>query len=417
MSTIINFQKKENIFYNAVDFTTVTANAGDKVILCVHGHNGSSMSPFTWNGQTATEIADVSGEVTFFKVWELIASSNYSGLLLGNFGAYCYYNTYCFVVRPTTSFNNTLSVTNKSWYHAWISGGLGSFAQPSLTSGALGTNGRVLDFLAVIGRNTADTDLRPTTVTTSTTLNDSALHPYILVNRTDSSTSTSTGAVTSSYTIPTGIQYMFVQLEIKESSVSITSINGGNPVTVGQTGVAIVSSGFTSKPTSVVGTFAGGTISATVGAGTTNNFVIDIQDVVDATPWPLDGANVSWAFSNGSESGSAFQAITKKAGELVQTFIGAVTTDPAYITYHIAGDGFAVNGGEFIYPTALGVVDTDGTNHTTSAGVYVVRFRPASGTGAGNVYLYTFTLNDAGQVVGSAVIKLPSLCIGFGIGI
>jgi hypothetical protein len=191
------------------------------------------------------------------------------------------------------------------------------------------------------------------------------------------------------------------------SVISITSINGGNPITAGQTVIPIEASGFTAKPTSVTATYAAGakSISATIGSGTATSFNISIQDRVEAEDWPLNGDTLTFTFTYGSESASGTQTLVKKANETVLTFTGAITSDPATLTYWLTQDGFTVEGGENVYkqppPTASMpspdlVLTADGGGSVKEASTFPSWFRPATGTGAGNVYEYQWIITDAG---------------------
>lgn len=227
------------------------------------------------------------------------------------------------------------------------------------------------------------------------------------------------GSVTSSLT-KTGSHnpmYQFSTAILQETLYSITSINGGNPITVGQTNIPIVTSGFTAKPTGVTVTHSGGTLTATIGAGSATNFVIDLQDRVEGEDWPVNGSNVSFTFTYGAESASLNQIVVGKVGEVVYTFVGVITTDPSSIGYHLAADGFTVEGGEHTYiPYGDLVLAADGTGLATNVGTFSSWFRPSTGTGAGNIYQYTWNISEAG-IAPVEVVKTISLGVGYGLGI
>ena len=200
----------------------------------------------------------------------------------------------------------------------------------------------------------------------------------------------------------------------------ITSINGGSSITVGQTGIAIVASGFTAKPTAVTATYASGakSITATVDSGgTATNFNISIQDRIEAEDWPLNGDTLTFTFTYLSESASGTQTLVKKADEVVLTVSGGITSDPATWTYWLNDDGFTVEGGEHVYdPYGDLVLTADGGGSATDAGTFTSWFRPATGTGAGNVYAYTWVITEAGISLLTGVSNSHYVGLGLGIG-
>jgi len=209
-------------------------------------------------------------------------------------------------------------------------------------------------------------------------------------------TSTSTSAA---WTFASSQRWSVVAFIFTEETASITSFNGGNPVTAGQTSIPVQATGFTGKPTAVTATYESGAkaISATIGAGTATDFVIDIQDRVNGEDWPLNGASVTFIFTYGSESASVARTLVKKAAETVYTFAGVITDDPTSIGYWLTQDGFTVEGGEHAYtPYGDLVLTPDGGGTVTNAGSFTSWFRPATGTGAGNVYEYEWVISESG---------------------
>lgn len=221
---------------------------------------------------------------------------------------------------------------------------------------------------------------------------------------------TGTGTVASTFTRtnttpPNSPMYAMTTMVFGETSYVVSSINGGNPITYGQTGIAAVLTGFASAITSITATYAGGSksVACTVTGGTTNNPVFTIADRVDGSPWPTDGTTLTFTFSDGTNTASATQIFGKKSGESVQTFSGAVITDSKYIGYRLNADGFTVNGGEFVYLPLTGlIIDVDTGNHGSDAGTFGSWFIPSTGTGAGNSYFYQWTISDAGVISGSS---------------
>jgi len=175
----------------------------------------------------------------------------------------------------------------------------------------------------------------------------------------------------------------------------ITSINSGSPITANQTTVSSVTTGFTGIPTSITCDLAGITCSSI--GGTTNAPTFVKSQRVNGSPWPLNGATATFTYINGSETASGTQVIQKEAGDVVLTVSGGITDDPAAWTYWLTQDGFTVEGGELSYtPYGDLVLTADGGGTVTDAGTFTSWFRPATGTGAGNVYSYTWIITEAG---------------------
>jgi len=200
-----------------------------------------------------------------------------------------------------------------------------------------------------------------------------------------------------------GIHSRSITGYIKSVSVSdyslqyVTSINSGNPITANQTTVSSVTTGFTGLPTSITCNLAGITCSSI--GGTTNAPTFVKSQRVNGQPWPLNGSTATFTYVNGSETASGTQAIQKEAGDVVLTVSGGITDDPSAWTYWLTQDGFTVEGGELSYtPYGDLVLTADGGGTVTDAGMFTSWFRPATGTGAGNVYYYEFTISDGGII-------------------
>lgn len=218
-------------------------------------------------------------------------------------------------------------------------------------------------------------------------------------------------SVTGNYTTPApsmtivnnnGIDQGLYYGEGDLSLITIDSINGGNPITAGQTGINILTTGAVAKPLSVAATYAAGTksITATIDSGgTANSFTISIQDRVEGEDWPLNNSTVTCTFTYAADSAAGNQFLVKKADEVALTVSGGITSDPATWTYWLTQDGFTVEGGELVYdPYGDLVLTADGGGSATNAGTFTSWFRPATGTGAGNVYAYQWVVSGAGVV-------------------
>jgi hypothetical protein len=175
---------------------------------------------------------------------------------------------------------------------------------------------------------------------------------------------------------------------------TVDSINSGNPITVGQTGVVIAHTGFTGAVTSVTTNRSGVTCAIT--AGDANSTTVTVSGWVDGGAYPVVDNTVTFTCTRGAESASATQTLTKPANYAQVTFSGAITDDPNLIGYHLEANGHTVNGGTFYYRTNQ--VSTLTVNADTSwtsdpaGGTFSATFIPSSGATSGNAYLFDITL-------------------------
>lgn len=202
---------------------------------------------------------------------------------------------------------------------------------------------------------------------------------------------------------------------------AIASMNSGNPVMYGQAGVAVTATGFTGLPTSGTVTHAGGTLTISNITGTSTSFTYDLQDRSEGTDWPLDGESCTFTFTYSSESASIVRAVSKKSGEEKLTFAIADTANVNSLAYHLNAAGYTVNGGELVFtPYADLDLDpendgtTDGNFTVTTTGTFPSWFRPATGTGAGNVYYFNWTIESGSIIVsGGGLTSVGLTLVGF----
>jgi len=201
----------------------------------------------------------------------------------------------------------------------------------------------------------------------------------------------------------------------------ITAMNGGNPVKYGQSGIAVTATGFASIPTSVTVTHASGTLATSNITGTATSFTFDLQDRSEGTDWPLDAEIVQFTFIESTNSASITRAVSKKTGEEKLTFALADTANVNSLAYHLNAAGYTVNGGELVF-TPYADLDLDPENDGTTDGNFTVSslgtfpswFRPATGTGAGNVYYFNWTVDDGAVIVNGGGLTSSGLTsVGF----
>ena len=206
----------------------------------------------------------------------------------------------------------------------------------------------------------------------------------------------STGATNSAtWTISGGAQrWSAIAINIAEDTAAVTSINGGNPVTVGQSNVVIAHTGFTGAVTSVTTNRSGVTCAIT--AGDASSTTVTVSGWVEGGAYPVVDNTVTFTCTRGAESASATQTLTKPANYAQVAFSGAIIDDQNLIGYHLNAAGHTVNGGTFYYRTNQ--VSTLTVNADTSwtcdpaGGTFSATFIPSSGATSGNAYLFDITL-------------------------
>lgn len=190
------------------------------------------------------------------------------------------------------------------------------------------------------------------------------------------------------------------------SPPAITSINSGNPVKVGQTGIPIALSNYISTPNNVLCTYQSGTKSLTVSNIQGNNtaITVDLEDRSEGVDYPLIGEPLLFTVTDGVGTDTENSTIALKTGEVKITVNQVGIEYPnTYLSYFWTQAGFTVQGAEFVYlPYGDLVVDADTRISVTNAGVFTGWLRPTTGLGAGNVYYYQFTINEVGQIIGVA---------------
>lgn len=181
---------------------------------------------------------------------------------------------------------------------------------------------------------------------------------------------------------------------------TITSINSGNPVTVGQTGVVIQHTGFTGAITSVTTNRSGVTCAIT--AGDANSTTVTVSGWVEGGAYPVVDNTVTFTCTRSSESASATQTLTKPANYAQVTFSGAIIYDENLLGYHINAAGHTVEGGTAYYDTttvaSLTVYADTSWTSDPAGGTFDLWLIPASGATAGKSYKFEVSVQN-GSIV------------------
>jgi len=200
---------------------------------------------------------------------------------------------------------------------------------------------------------------------------------------------------------------------------TITSINSGNPVAVGQTGVVIAHTGFTGAATSVTTNRAG--VTCTITAGDANSTTVSVSGWVEGGPYPVVDNTVTFTVSRAGESASATQTLTRPANWDQQAFSGAILDDQNLIGFNLAAAGHTVNGGTFYYKTnqvsSLTVNADTSWTAAPAGGTFDAVFIPSAGATAGNAYLFEITVLNGSIVVvtGGGLTSIGLTAIGLGV--
>ena len=186
-------------------------------------------------------------------------------------------------------------------------------------------------------------------------------------------------------------------------SQTISSINGGSPITAGQTSIPVVAANFTAKPTAVTATYDSGTksIAATIGAGDEDNFDINIADRADAGFYPASSATVTFTFTYGSESAAKTAPVVKKSSETLVDISSPLFTAKTLAQAILDQTGRTVATGDKFYHTTYGdfVITADTDYTVTNEGTFDLWLWVSSGADAGKMFHYFVTVTENGAVI------------------
>lgn len=200
------------------------------------------------------------------------------------------------------------------------------------------------------------------------------------------------GSTTATWTTSTANRFSAITIYLQEKLRYVTSFNNSLAVTPGQKSIAVTAGGFTALP-AVTATYTGGTLNCTNVTGTSTSFTFDIDSRANGLAYPKVGDNITFTLTNGAESISYVSTLGLTAVETSVTFALASVANERNLGYHLAMDGYTVDGGEFIYkPYSNLAINAGGLVSVKKAGVINGWFRPSTGQGAGNVYSYSFNI-------------------------
>ncbi len=177
---------------------------------------------------------------------------------------------------------------------------------------------------------------------------------------------------------------------------TITSINAGSPVSVGQSGVVITHTGFSGAITSVTTDKAG--VTCEIAGGDASSTTVTISTWVNGVEYPATDASVLFTCTVGAETASASQTLTKPANYAQVAFWGAITDEQNLIGKNLQDQGHTVEGGTFYYRTGqvtpLTIYPNTSWIADAAGGAFNATFITLTGATAGNAYLFEVTLNN-----------------------
>jgi len=181
--------------------------------------------------------------------------------------------------------------------------------------------------------------------------------------------------------------------------ITVTSINGGSPITAGKTGIASVSTGFTGLPTTIT-TNASGVTCSNIG-GSTNAATFDMSDRVDGGLYPKSGTSVTFTFTKSAETDDIATTVVHKTTETAVPVISPLFSLNTLANQILLQTGRTIATGDELYHTAYSdlVITTDTDFTVTDAGSFDLWLYVSSGADAGKNYYYAVTITESGDVV------------------
>ncbi len=339
MSTIVDHGILQDKFATSERFTNIAAQAGDRIYTFIASYWPNTINPVQWGNANAVRIGGIDNQLS---VWQLDVAETGSHDLILSFDAYTNFNAHYRVVRPDVAFAPGNSVVN-----------ITSSGAATLTSSALGANGRVIDFIDVLGEFYWG-ERATTTATSNTNLLDTAQHNWKYPNQSVGSTLTGNGQVTSSYSVTPNTNFLFAQVEIKESNFSITGLT--SPLVPGAAFTATCG-GFNNGAATL--SFSGVSMPVVIAGG---EFSGVIPMVADNISWPkLPATNRTITLTQGDNSAVVSRNISLPAGwdvvrdidDAPANFSGFISGDTTYLQYwFIAASNALTTSDTAIFPTA-----------------------------------------------------------------
>jgi len=183
-------------------------------------------------------------------------------------------------------------------------------------------------------------------------------------------------------------------------SQTVTSINGGSPITSSQSAVAAITTGFTGLPATITTNATGVTCGTITGSTNAPAWVQTVR--TDGAVFPKSGTVVTYTFTNGAETASGTQTINKDADQTAVIVASPINDNTTCLFGAIfAATGRSAASSDEVYHTVPAgmsdlVVNPDGTMETTNAGTFDCWVWTAA---TGVNYFYQVTITENGTVI------------------
>jgi len=377
--------------------SSVQANAGELILFTVQYRDQGSRNisvPPTWNGQNMVSAGARLNGYMWAQTWSVIASSTATANIIATVDS-GEYLTGVSLARTYSGVSSIAAAVTQSLFD-------GTYANPSLTSGALAAGDLIDETLASSGYS-ADGGFSDMTGVTWAETNAQTRQNTVLSTSTDVgnlifSTKSGTGSINVGYT-PTGGQpayvHMLLQLIAGGPAASIDSITTdgspglvvGEPFLISTTGLGTITSiTVTTAATPAATTTA---INLSAGAG-------EMKYWIDGQYFPYEGT-VTVVASDGTLTATGTFNLSIPADQADVVFNAVETTDATYVTTKLADIGHPVSNGDKGYYPPIGGF-TIGTNgHISSpdgATTFVLWIHKTSGI----IEMYNVVINDAGEI-------------------
>jgi hypothetical protein len=180
---------------------------------------------------------------------------------------------------------------------------------------------------------------------------------------------------------------------------SVTSINNGNPIAAGQTGVPFETTGFSGGAvTSITSNQPGVTISNIVLSGANDGKgTFDISGFSEEGLYPSLPANVEYTFANGAATAKISQSLTIPQAYSQVTYANASALNSRVFAWHLLSAGISIaNGTRIIWLDTPDFAFLDNGDTTSTAGTVMIVTAWARNEATGKMSEWIVTIGDAG---------------------
>lgn len=180
------------------------------------------------------------------------------------------------------------------------------------------------------------------------------------------------------------------------ASQTVTNINSGNDIDIGQSGVVASLTGFTGLPVIT----SNSQHAITAAGGTANAPIFNLADRIEGGLGDSLPFEATFTFTDGAEVASGNETIDYKTAEVKIIFTAPEKLNNTFLAFHMEANGHDTDNAEFYY-IPYGDLEVSATSRVTvtNAGTFTGWLRPTEGPTAGRTYFYQITVADGGAVV------------------